>query len=142
IISLALSQKVEMKLTANEVGLLSRIRNSMPQELANGDLLVFEYEHENEIKFKIDGELKVAYTGNSIGDHIYVNKNLIYKDGGNGQTASALELVTIIQIVFHELGHHHDLGQDHCHWLHELGAKIGRFALTAFSLSLPTEAFS
>ena len=103
-IELCLNSKT-CKLTSDQTVLLQKILQTLPQE-RRGKQLFFGSEKNAPGSFMIDGNVRVARTGDAIGSPIYINSDLLYtKAAGN-----SYEPVTIpeaVAILLHEFGHHH-----------------------------------
>jgi len=93
------------KLTTDQSNLLQKIAQTLPQE-RQAPQLSFQSEMQRRGTFMIDGNVRVAKTGNTIGSPIYINSDLLYTRGEGG----SFDPVTIpeaVAILIHELGHHH-----------------------------------
>ncbi len=105
-----------------ETTILKSIRSSSAKELEQEAPVRFDSEKKNTGFFMIDGELKVAKTGDHVGSPIYVNTDLLYAV----EIKNRLEPISIneaIAIMIHELGHHH--GNFTHAELDYLGVKVG-----------------
>ena len=69
----------------------------------------------------IDGQLRIAKTGDWVGSPIFLNLDLMYLKGANGQV-QPLSFPDAVAILVHEMGHHHGV-KDH-QALDVLGAKV------------------
>jgi len=93
-------------LTGREKKILITILSSLDDEYKNNDQLQFDSESKNPGMFLIDGEVKVAKTGNHLGDKIYLNLDLLqFKN--HLQMVEAISIPSAVAILIHELGHHH-----------------------------------
>lgn len=115
-----LSLDVSMtRLNKVELKTLEKINNSLDDEYQTERPIVFLSNRAFEARF--NGQfrhLRVAATYNRIGSRIYFNSDLIY--GRNGK--SPLSLSEAINIIVHELGHHHGIIDEEL--LYSLGAKV------------------
>ncbi len=68
--------------------------------------IVFLSEREQPGTFQLDGQVRIAKTGNDVGDDIFVNTDLIVSDGENSLT-EAMSFAQVFAVLIHELGHHH-----------------------------------
>ena len=68
------------KLTADQGSLLLQIYRALPQERQTKQLF-FGSEKKNPGSFMIDGNVRVARTGDEIGSPIYINSDLLYTKG-------------------------------------------------------------
>jgi hypothetical protein len=112
------------RLSADEKTLLEGIGLSLSKEQEKVGQLVFQTSSDF---FKIDGLIRIAKTGNRIGDPIYLNSDLLYTATGPGQF-KALDIPMALSILIHELGHHQGV-QDHAR-LDLLGTKMQILAMT------------
>jgi hypothetical protein len=102
------------------------IRLSHSEEKSHGAVLQFRPGHAMPRFFSVDGRLRVAKTGDHIGDPIYLNVDLLYVETEN-KMQQAIDLPMAISILVHELGHHHGIS-DHDR-LDRLGTKLQTFFL-------------
>ena len=74
--------------------------------------------------FRIDGLIRVAKTGDHVGDPIYINQDLLYSKLPSGESviSVAIDVPLAVSILIHELGHHHG-SHDH-NALDRLGSKL------------------
>jgi len=121
-------ESTDCKLTEKEMGILSKIQASMKKEKQNKNAIEFKAEHLSPGFFFVDGQVRIAKTGYSVGDTIYINTDLCYPAA---QAASIpllpppdrpLDIPLAIAILVHELGHHQG-ERDHTA-LDVLGGKI------------------
>jgi hypothetical protein len=68
--------------------------------------IIFLSEREQPGTFQLDGQVRIAKTGNDVGDDIYVNTDLIVHDGIGG-LPEAISFAQVFAVLVHELGHHH-----------------------------------
>ena len=68
--------------------------------------IVFLSERDHPGTFQLDGQVRIAKTGNDVGDDIYINTDLIVSDGVSG-LPEAISFAQVFAILVHELGHHH-----------------------------------
>ena len=94
------------KLTEKQKVLLEKIQAALPEEQKNANQLQFLSESKNPGTFIIDGEIKVAKTGSTVGSPIYVNTDMLYQKNDAGVYAPTV-LAEAVAILIHELGHHH-----------------------------------
>lgn len=102
-ISLCLNAEA-CKLSARERDLLTKIVNAMPTERKSPQI-AFASEKESPGMFMIDGEVRIAKTGDAVGDVIYFNRDMIYTKDVAGDTV-AMSLAEAVSHWVHELGHH------------------------------------
>lgn len=107
---------------------LSKIVAHLPTELKNPQPLIFLSGKEHPEIFKINNQVKLAVTGNHVGDPIYLNTDLIYQEDQYGQIAP-MSIPAAMGILTHELGHHHEI-KNH-DYLDLLGSRVHTFALQA-----------
>lgn len=111
----------ECGLNPSERDLLTMIYDSLPLEYENPYPLIFKSERLEPGFFIIDGQLKVARTGLSIGSPIFLNIDLLYQRTPTGEIVP-ITAESAVAILIHELGHHHGV-RDHAS-LDQLGAKV------------------
>lgn len=126
-------------LTDPDRRLVMDVQLAMPFELkAPGQLKIVNSKDVAPGFFLLDEQVRVARTGDKVGDTIFINRDLIYV--GEGPQSRPIEATTATQIIFHELGHHHEV-KDHDR-LDALGAQVGGFAgqrtLVLSSVMIPT----
>jgi hypothetical protein len=114
------------RLTSQESKLLGEIRESLPREKASPSQIVFRSEKVAPGFFLIQGQVRVARTGDEVGNPIYVNSDLLYTELDNHQF-KAVDVPMAISILTHEFGHHHG-AKDH-QALDLLGSKLQSFFL-------------
>ena len=119
-IDLCLSSEI-CQISDREKEILTQIKKSMDDEFAQEKPLVFMSENSNPGTFIIDGEIKIAKTGNYVGSPIYFNTDLLYFKNNLGIYES-IDIKTAIGILIHELGHHQN-NLNHS-FLDALGAKV------------------
>jgi len=93
------------KLTEEQTYLLKKISQALPEERRTMQIS-FGSEKQVPGSFMIQGNVRVARTGHTIGSPIYINSDLLYTRGEGG----IYEPVTIpeaVAILIHEMGHHH-----------------------------------
>ncbi|MGZ3771578.1 MAG: hypothetical protein ACXVCP_18620 [Bdellovibrio sp.] len=115
-------------LKADERILLEKILNAFPQEQKTE--LQFISSKEKPDFFILEGQPKIAKTGNKIGDIIYINQEMLYPLNGKGEY-QVIDVPMAAMILIHELGHHHGV-IDH-NKLDQLGNRVANF-LYAHSL--------
>ena len=114
------------RLMSPEKDLLAKIRGALPAEKAKEGQIVFRSEKDKPGFFQIEGQLRVAKTGNSVGDPIYVNTDLLYYPVSGEMRA--VDIPLSVSILVHELGHHQGV-KDHAA-LDVLGSKLQALLLT------------
>jgi len=107
--------------TPEEKAMLTAIVRELPNEGPADRQIVFASEKAKPGFFVIDGKLKIAKTGESVGSKIYVNEDLLYTKSPKG-VARPLTLAGAVALLVHELGHHHG-EKDHLK-LDVLGGKV------------------
>ncbi len=112
----------QCKLNNHQHGVLSKIVENIPREPDAEHMLIFLSEKKNPGTFIIDGEVKVAKTGNHLGSPIYINTDLLYAKNPVGYY-EALSFSEAIAILIHEVGHHY--GYPNHTELDLLGVKVG-----------------
>jgi hypothetical protein len=120
-------------LTREQTKILKDISGSLKKEYSNAKQIVFKSESKEPGTFIIDGELKVAKTGNDVASPIYFNLDLLYSKNSLG-SLEPISIPQAISILVHEMGHHHNI-KDHAK-LDLLGNKVAatagkRFITTA-----------
>lgn len=80
--------------------ILKKIKEALPQE-KSANILKFASEKKNPGFFVIDDVVRLAITGNKIGDPVYYNLDLLYQDNEINMTFGQAT-----QTLIHELGHH------------------------------------
>lgn len=93
------------KLDPTQRQLLTQIVNGLPQELASRNLH-FSSERSAPGFFIIDGLVRVAKTGRTVGSPIYVNSDLLYSKNPAGGY-DAMTVPEAVAVLVHELGHHY-----------------------------------
>lgn len=99
-IDLCLAQSSCAKKTGDR-DLLLKIKQSLPEEISK-KILKFSSEKEKPGFFVINGYVRLAVTGDDVGDPIYYNLDLLYRKG-----EVFMNYGQAIQSLIHELGHHH-----------------------------------
>jgi hypothetical protein len=89
--------------------------------------LQFQSAQKQQNLFLIDGLIRVAKTGDDIGDPIYINQDLLYLRSKSGDSV-AVDVPLATSILMHELGHHHGI-KDH-DALDRLGSKLQTLLLS------------
>ncbi len=95
---------------------LAKIKEILPQQ-KKANRLRFESEKKRPGFFLIGGVVRLAVTGNKVGDPIYYNLDLLYQNNQSQMTYGQA-----IQSLVHELGHH--LGHYDHDMLEVLGAEV------------------
>jgi hypothetical protein len=94
------------QLSGEERNLLQKISRSMPLERRNPRQLQYGSDSSSRGSFWIDGQVRIAKTGDKVGSSLVFNRDLLYwRDPILGQ--QALSLPMAVAILVHELGHHH-----------------------------------
>ncbi len=93
------------KLTPEQGSLLLQIYRALPQE-RTAKQLSFSSEKQNPGFFMIDGNVRVAKTGNDVGSPVYINSDLLYTKEGDGDSWDPVSIPEAVAILVHELGHH------------------------------------
>ena len=114
------------RLTSEEKNLLSVIGRDLPGEGTADRLIAFKSGREEPGFFVIDGQIKIAKTGETVGSQIFVNLDLLYTKSPDGNIVP-LPLSSAVAMLVHELGHHHG-EKDHLK-LDLLGSKVERMLL-------------
>lgn len=94
------------QITKKERELLRKIRRKLSQE-ATIDLIRFSSEKDFPGRFILDGDVKIAKTGNKIGSPILINTDLLYRKNSAGVYVS-FSVPEATSLLIHELGHHHE----------------------------------
>ncbi len=113
-------------LSSFEKDVVIKIFKSLKNEYMTKDQIIFVSEKEHPGTFILNGEMKIAKTGDDIGDHIYINTDLLYTKNSNN-FYDAINLAQSVSILIHEFGHHHISSYDYdnlCTKLDLLGNKI------------------
>lgn len=92
------------KLTTEQGGLLLQIYRALPRERQTKQIF-FGSERNAPGSFMIDGNVRVARTGDEIGSPIYINADLLYTKG-EGDSYDPVSIPEAVAILVHELGHH------------------------------------
>ncbi len=93
------------KLTESQKRILSEILAGLPEERASKQLH-FASERKTPGTFIIDGLVRVAKTGSSIGSPIYINSDLLYAKNESG-IYDPMSIAEGFAVLIHELGHHY-----------------------------------
>ncbi len=107
------------RLTPREQEMLVKILGSLPKEYKTKNQVQFLTGSRYKKFFTIDGLVRVAVTGNKVGDPIYVYDNELYSASGKPIT-----LGFAIGKLVHEFGHHHGVKDTPNDWLDRLGEKV------------------
>jgi hypothetical protein len=97
-------QSDSCKLTPSQRIILSSILQSLPQEKV-AQQIIFGSERVDPGSFMIDGNVRVARTGDAIGSPIYINSDLLYSKNETGSYDS-VTIPEAVAILVHEFGHH------------------------------------
>jgi hypothetical protein len=84
--------------------ILNGILNHLDEELRADTILRFESGATDPERFFLDGQVRIAVTGLTVGSPIYVNRDLIYRRDGASVTPYAVS--EAVGVLTHELGHH------------------------------------
>ena len=114
------------RINVGETEILTKIRAALPSEKTKEGQIVFHSEKKQPGLFKIDGQLRIAKTGDHVGDTIYVNTDLLYYPVSGEMRA--LDIPLSVSLLIHELGHHQGV-RDHAA-LDVLGSKLQTLLLT------------
>ncbi len=94
------------KVSDSQKLILMKILDSLPKELATPAQLIFASEKKTPGTFILDGNVRIAKTGNLVGSPIFLNVDLLYTKDQSGMTEAAT-IPEAVAILIHELGHHH-----------------------------------
>ncbi|MGZ3788237.1 MAG: hypothetical protein ACXVLQ_06915 [Bacteriovorax sp.] len=94
------------RLSSSEHNLLKEIYDHLSEERANLAQIKFISEKKYPGTFIIDGEMKAAVTGSTIGSEIRINTDLLYTEKTKNEW-EALSVHEAIAMLVHELGHHY-----------------------------------
>lgn len=109
------------RLTDDERVLLARIADAMLSEHSRANQISFISEQAQPGTFRVDGEMKIAKTGDTIGSPVLVNIDLLYAKGASGRY-EAMSLPDAVAMLVHEFGHHQ--GERSHQALDVLGLKV------------------
>ncbi|HEY8272750.1 MAG TPA: hypothetical protein VIG33_17785 [Pseudobdellovibrionaceae bacterium] len=93
------------KLNATQRALLEKIYQALPQEKQEQQIF-FGSERKTPGFFIIEGNVRVAKTGDKVGSPIQVNADLLYSKNETG-SYDPVTIPEAVAILIHELGHHH-----------------------------------
>nr|WP_295900084.1 hypothetical protein [uncultured Bdellovibrio sp.] len=93
------------KLNERQRGLLQEIYDHMSLEKANKQL-IFASEKNAPGSFIIDGLVRVAKTGSTVGSPIYINSDLLYTKS-EAEGYDPVSIPEAVAILVHEMGHHY-----------------------------------
>lgn len=102
--------------------ILQTIYENMDEDLKNGSPLRFIPGDPK--KFKIDGQIRIAYTDIKVGSLIFINQDLIYSQK-NGKVIP-YTVSEAIAVLTHEFGHHVPVLGNH-EFLDSVGANVRAF---------------
>lgn len=136
-IEICLNAQNACPLTDPERKLLTQIKSALPEERKNPNLIQFSAESLNPGFFHVDGHVRIAKTGFSVGSPIYFNRDLLYPKleavpvGAPSipNPKRPYDLPFAVSILVHELGHHQG-EKDHT-YLDSLGSKINSLMQTS-----------
>ena len=109
------------QLTPWERHLLTEIQDSLPQEYKSPDQIQFRSGEKWRSFFTIDGLIRVAWTGNHVGDPIYVYSDELYS-----ATGKPITLGFAITNLVHEFAHHQGVKDQPDDELDLLGEKVAQ----------------
>lgn len=122
-----------LNIDRDQFDILSKMLETIPHEKRmNPNMIQFSNESE---RFFIDGQVKVAFTGLSLGSTILINKKLLSYQNNEHQYEE-ISLLQALSLLVHEFGHHQGI-TDHT-FLDQLGALVAnrtRFEEKWFILS-------
>lgn len=94
------------KITEDQKLILTKISEAMPKEQSNVNQIVFTSEAKNPGTFILDGQVRIAKTGDLVSSPIYFNTDLIYSKDKLGHF-QAMTIPEAVAVLIHEMGHHH-----------------------------------
>lgn len=94
------------KLTAPEKEILKKISDGLAEEKKSTNQIVMASERKTPGLFMIDGNIRVAKTGSSVGSPILINVDLLYTKDADGQI-EPISVPEAVAIIVHEFGHHY-----------------------------------
>ena len=94
------------KITSTQQELLKKIYDGLPEEKKSVNQIVMASERKAPGTFLIDGNIRVAKTGSSVGSPIYINVDMLYTKDQDGEVEPAT-IPEAVAILVHELGHHY-----------------------------------
>lgn len=94
------------KVTEDQRIILTKISEALPKEKDNTSQIIFESERKNPGTFILDGQVRIAKTGDLVGSPIYLNTDLLYSRDKRGRF-EAITIPEAVAILIHEMGHHH-----------------------------------
>lgn len=110
-------------LNDREKKILIRIQNSLAEEARpSANLIRFDSSSKNPNLFLLDGNIRIAVTGDDVGDPIFVNLDLAFQKDRKGNV-HPLRIEQVLAVLTHELGHHQGI-KNH-NELDILGLKVG-----------------
>lgn len=93
-------------LSDGQKNILNKILTHLPEEKQNQQQLSFFSERKYPGTFIIDGLIRVAKTGSTVGSPIYINLDLLYsRNEVNGYVP--VSVPEAVAILIHEMGHHY-----------------------------------
>jgi hypothetical protein len=120
-IDLCLSAKSACGISVGrEEDLLKAIRDDLAVGRETGGFH-FASEAEHPGMFMLDGKVRVARTGDDVGNPVAVNTDLIYTLDAQGHYV-AMDIPMAVSVLVHEYGHHHRIKD--CEFLDRLGTKV------------------
>jgi hypothetical protein len=114
------------QLSAQELPVLQAIRGGLSSEYLNQNQIIFSSETAQPGFFFLDGAIRVARTGSTVGSAIYYNRDLLYPVGPSGNI-TPFSVADAVGSLVHEMGHHHGIS-DHT-FLDLLGSKVEKLML-------------
>jgi hypothetical protein len=114
------------QLSAQELPVLQAIRGGLSDEYLDQNQIIFSSETAQPGFFFLDGAIRVARTGSTVGSAIYYNRDLLYPVGPSGNI-TPFSVADAVGSLVHEMGHHHGIA-DHT-FLDLLGSKVEKLML-------------
>lgn len=93
------------KLNPTQQFVLQKIYSGLPQDKKLNQL-TFSSEKNNPGSFIIDGNVRIAKTGSTIGSPIVINTDLLYNKNQSG-SYEAISIPEAVAVLVHEFGHHY-----------------------------------
>lgn len=94
------------QLNPSEKSILDQIVQGLPHEKKTQSQITFGSEKKTPGEFILDGNVRVAKTGSTIGSPIYINSDLLYSKNKAGEF-EPISIPEAAAILIHELGHHY-----------------------------------
>lgn len=93
------------KLNEAQKNILQKIANGLSEEKRNFQQLQFGSEKKTPGSFMIDGLVRVARTGDTVGSPIFINVDMLYTKSADDYDPTSIP--EAVAILVHEFGHHH-----------------------------------